>query len=81
MLLEDAFIIDDRVALADLFEPGAVVIGHEHVAGHSNVLQARDTALLVSERSISVAVRRGGRWRYAVALLGGLDHPTERQEP
>lgn len=68
-LLEDAFITDDRRALDDLFEPGAVLIGSAHVAGRSNVLQARDTALLVGERSISVALRRDGRWRFAIALL------------
>ena len=68
-LLEDAFITGDRAALDELLEPGAVLIGGNHIAGPSNVLQARDTALLVGERSISVAVCRDGRWRFAIALL------------
>lgn len=68
-LLEDAFIANDRAALDELLEPGAVLIGSAHVASPSNVLQARDTALLVGEHSISVAVRRDGRWRFAIALL------------
>ena len=41
-----------------------------YVAAPRRVLQARDTALVVSEQGINV-VRRGrdGEWRYAIALL------------
>ena len=41
-----------------------------YVADPRRVLQARDTALVVAERSINVA-RRGsdGVWRYAIALV------------
>jgi hypothetical protein len=93
-LLEDAFVIRDSEALAQLFEDGAVLIagkqpreargGDEIVrfatamwdrdrtyfADPRQIVQARDTALVVAERSINVA-RRGsdGAWRYAIALL------------
>ncbi len=41
-----------------------------YVAEPQRVLQARDTALVLAERSINV-VRRGGdgAWRYAISLL------------
>ena len=71
-LLEDALINHDREALATIFEPGAVLIEttrQNYFAGCGEVLQAHDTALLVAERSISVAVRRDGCWRFAIALL------------
>ena len=93
MLLEDAFVIRDRDALARLFEDDAVLEGdgqrarggdaiarhatamwrreRTYVADPRQVLQARDTALVVAAGSISV-VRRGsdGTWRYAISLLG-----------
>jgi hypothetical protein len=68
-LLEDAFITRDRAALQELLEPGAVLTGDAHVAGRSNVVQSRDTALLVADGSLAVALRRDGRWRFAIALL------------
>src|SRR3712207_4943780 len=44
--------------------------GLTYVAGAPRVLQARDTALVVTPRSTGVAHRDGDRaWRYAIALL------------
>jgi hypothetical protein len=67
-LLEDALITSDTAALEALLEPCAVLIGSRYVAGRGQVFQARDTALIVAEDSIGVAVRRDGRWRFAIAL-------------
>ena len=73
-MLEDAFVLGDREAAITLFEEGAVVEGElwgrRYVADPRHVLQARDTALVVSDDHISV-VRRGsdGAWRYAISLL------------
>jgi ketosteroid isomerase-like protein len=52
-----------------------------YVADPRRVLQARDTALVLAERSLSV-VRRGrdGRWRYAISLLNGCDLLQVTQE-
>jgi len=103
-LLEDAFVIRDAGALAELFEDGAVLAGGEgspearggeqigrlaaamwgsgrtYVAEPRRVLQARDTALIVAERGVSV-VRRGrdGAWRYAISLLS-VDDTTTKEE-
>jgi hypothetical protein len=52
-----------------------------YVADPLQVLQADDMALVIGSHVISVALRREGHWRYAIALLGGFDHATERQEP
>lgn len=51
-----------------------------YLAAPRRVLQARDTALVVAERSINV-VRRGsdGGWRYAISLLS-LDETTTKEE-
>jgi len=53
---------------------------HTYVAGSRRVLQARDTALVLSKRSTNV-VRRGddGAWRYAIALLS-LDQTTTKEK-
>jgi hypothetical protein len=50
-----------------------------YVADPRKVLQARDTALVVADRGISVA-RRGsdGAWRYAIAVLS-LDHIPRKE--
>jgi ketosteroid isomerase-like protein len=103
-LFEDAFVIRDREALAQLFEEGAVLVAGDglqearggveiarfatamwegdrtYIADPRRVLQARDTALVVAERSINV-VRRGsdGAWRYAISLLSP-DHTTTKEE-
>lgn len=103
-LFEDAFVIRDREALAQLFEEGALLVagdGREEARGADEiaqvatamweddrtyladprlVLQARDTALVVADQSISV-VRRGsdGAWRYAISLLC-LDNATAREK-
>jgi hypothetical protein len=51
-----------------------------YVAEPRRVLQARDTALVVSERSIGVMRRASdGRWRYAIALLD-VDDTTNEEE-
>ena len=50
------------------------------LADPRRVLQAHDTALVVSERSVSVLRRAGdGRWRYAISLLDVADD-TNREE-
>ena len=51
-----------------------------YVAEPRRVVQARDTALVVAERSINVA-RRGsdGAWRYAIALLSLESDEREEQ--
>ena len=90
-LLEDAFVIHDRNALAGLFEPDGLVAAAgaaargpaieallaalwaremTYLAQPRHVLQAGNTALIVAEQSISVALRAAdARWRYAIALL------------
>lgn len=76
MLLEDAFVLGDRDAANGLFEDGAVIegelwgCGRTFVADPRHVLQAHDTALVVSRDHIGV-VRRGsdGAWRYVISLL------------
>lgn len=51
-----------------------------YVADPRRVLQARDTALVVAERSINVMCRGSdGAWRYAISLLS-LDDTTAREE-
>jgi hypothetical protein len=51
-----------------------------YLADLRQVLQARDTALVVADGGVHV-VRRGkdGAWRYAIALLS-LDHPTAKEK-
>ena len=51
-----------------------------YVAEPQRVLQARDTALVVADRSINV-VRRGadGTWRYAISLLSLENDEKEEQ--
>lgn len=51
-----------------------------YVADPRRVLQARDTSLVIGQRSINVA-RRGadGGWRYAISLLFP-DHETVKEE-
>ena len=51
-----------------------------YVADPRRVLQARDVALVVAERGITVARRGSDRaWRYVIALLS-LDDTTPREE-
>jgi ketosteroid isomerase-like protein len=103
-LLEDAFVLRDRRALAELFDDGALLVAGDgqreargdaeiaqaaavmwegewtYLAEPRQVLQARDTALVLAKRGINV-VRRGsdGAWRYAISLLS-LDHTTTEEE-
>jgi hypothetical protein len=60
---------------------GAMWQAHRtYVAAPPRVLQARDTALVVAERSISVVRRASdGGWRYAISLLSLDDIPREEQ--
>ncbi|MDQ3648013.1 MAG: hypothetical protein M3433_05425 [Actinomycetota bacterium] len=53
---------------------------HTYLAGARRVLQARDTALVLSKGSTNV-VRRGsdGDWRYAIAVLA-LEQTTTKEE-
>lgn len=52
-----------------------------YVAGTQRVLQARNTALLVSPAGIHVA-RRGddGAWRVAICLLRSPDNPNTQED-
>ena len=52
-----------------------------YLADPRQVLQARNTGLIVAQRGINV-VRRGsdGAWRYAIALLSCDDTPTEEDK-
>jgi len=69
-----------RAAIAQLVERlwGS---GQTYVAEPRQVLQAGDMALVIGSHVISVARRGPGGWRYAIALLGGFDDATERQDP
>jgi len=102
-LLEDAFVVRDRRALAALFESDALLVdaaagqargageiaswatetwkrGVTYVAAEPRVLQAGDTALVLTPEGIAVARRHDDRaWRYAIALLS-VDHPTAKEE-
>jgi ketosteroid isomerase-like protein len=103
-LVEDAFVLRDRRALAALFENDALLVdagagqargageiaswatetwkrGRTYVAAEPRVLQAGDTALVLTPDGIAVATRRHGNrtWRYAIALLS-LEHPTAKEE-
>ena len=53
-----------------------------YVANPRRILQARNTALVVAERSINV-VRRGddGIWRYVISLLSPGDPTSNEQGP
>jgi hypothetical protein len=102
-LLEDAFVLHDPQALAQLFQPGAMlVVGGDlpeargrrqiaqvatqlwdsqrlYLADPRRVLQARDTALVVSGRAINVVRRTdNGSWRYTISLLD-LDTATQER--
>ena len=48
-----------------------------YVAQPRRVVQARDTALVVAERAVSVARRGGDGWRYAISLLS-IDETKEQ---
>jgi hypothetical protein len=102
-LLEDAFVVRNGDALAELFEDGAVLVADDatrearggqeiarlaselwqrnrtYLADPRRVLQARNTALIITKRGVNV-VRRGsdGAWRYAIALLSDDDTTTEK---
>jgi hypothetical protein len=81
-LLEDAFVTRDEQAVARLFEDtgdgeAAARLAHAmwdrdqtYFAGPRRVVQARDTALVLTAQGINVAHRsRSGAWRYAIALI------------
>jgi ketosteroid isomerase-like protein len=102
-LLEDAFVLRDRRAVAVLFESDALLVdaaagqargageiaswatetwrrGVTYAAAEPCVLQAGDTALVLTPDGIAVAHRHDDRaWRYAIALLS-LDHTTAKEE-
>lgn len=102
MLFEDAFVVRDPVALAQLFEDGAVLdaargearggeeISHlaaamwagdySYLARPQRVVQARDTALVVSPQGVNVVRRHSsGGWLYVISLLD--TYPTEGEAP
>jgi hypothetical protein len=102
LLFEDAFVVRDRGALAQLFEAGAVLgaapgearggeqIGrlaaamwegeYNYLADPQRVVQARDTALVVSRQGINVVRRRSdGNWLYAISLLDVYSTQGEAQ--
>jgi hypothetical protein len=93
-LLEDAFVLHDQQALAQLFQPGAMLVAggglpearghrqiarvatqlwesdHSYLADPRQVLQVRDTALVLAGRAINVVrCADDGSWRYAISLL------------
>jgi ketosteroid isomerase-like protein len=101
-LLEDAFVVRDRRAVAALFESEALLVdaaageargareiarwatqtwrrGVTYLAAEPRVLQAGDTALVLTPEGISVARHDDRGWRYAIALLS-LGHATAREE-
>jgi hypothetical protein len=103
-LLEDAFVVRNGDALAELFEDGAVLVADDgtrearggeiarlasemwernrtYLADPRRVLQARNTALIITKRGVNV-VRRGsdGAWRYAIAVLSHDDTTTEEDQ-
>ena len=101
-LLEDAFVLRDRRAVAALFESDALLVeatagqahgggeiaswatdmwkrGWTYVAAKPCVLQAGDTALVLTPDGIAVARRHDHcAWRYAIAFLS-VDHTTARR--
>jgi hypothetical protein len=50
-----------------------------YLAEPQRVLQARDTALVIAERSINVVRRNDGTWRYAISLLSHHRNGKEQQ--
>jgi ketosteroid isomerase-like protein len=51
-----------------------------YVAEPRRVVQARDIALVVSDRAINVLRRKSdGTWRYAISLLSLDAHPSEEE--
>jgi ketosteroid isomerase-like protein len=101
-LLEDAFVVRDRRAVAALFESEALLVdaaageargareiaswatqtwkrGVTYLAAQPRVLQAGDTALVLTAEGISVARHDDRAWRYAIALLFA-HHGIEREE-
>jgi ketosteroid isomerase-like protein len=102
-LLEDAFVLRDRRAVAALFESDALLVdaaagqargaggiaswatqtwkrGLTYAAAEPRVLQAGDTALVLTPDGIAVARRHDHRaWRYAIALLS-VEHTTAEEE-
>ncbi len=98
-LFEDAFVVRDRGALAELFAEGGVLgaasgeargskqIGRlaaamwdrdlAYLADTRRVVQAGDTALVVSRHGVSVVRRREGGWLYAISLLLDMDDSTK----
>ena len=101
-LLEDAFVLHDRRAVAALFESDALLVdaaagqargageiaswatetwkrGATYAAAEPCVLQAGDTALVLTPDGIAVARRYDHYvWRYAIALLSVDPHPQRR---
>jgi len=101
-LLEDAFVVRDRRAVAALFESEALLVdaaageargareiaswaiqtwkrGVTFLATEPRVLQAGDTALVLTPDGIGVARHDDRGWRYAIALLS-LDHANKTEE-
>ena len=102
-LLEDAFVVRDRGAVAALFENEALLVdagageargarqiaswatetwkrGVTYIASGPRVLQAGDTALVLTPEGIGVARRHDdSAWRYAIALLS-LNDTTVKEE-
>jgi hypothetical protein len=100
-LLEDAFVVRERGAVAALFESEALLVdgaareargtleignwaaeswsrGLTYVSRPPRVLQAGDTALVLTREGIAVARRHADRdWRYAIALLPTEDRRTK----
>ena len=104
-LLEDAFVVRNGDALAELFEDGAVLVADDgtrearggqeiarlasemwernrtYLADPRQVLQARNTAPILTQRGVNEVRRAGdGAWRYAIAVLSHDDTTTEEDQ-
>ena len=86
-LLEDAILLGDRAAVAQLVEDDGVLRAGcgpylpGYVADPRRVLRARGLALVLGERSVTVARRQGdGRWQYAFAVLRDAGPEEEEME-
>jgi ketosteroid isomerase-like protein len=102
-LLEDAFVLRDRRAVAELFEDEALLVdatagqargageiaswatqtwkrGVTYAAADPRVLQAGNTALVLTPDGIAVARRHeDSAWRYAISLVS-VDYTIAKEE-
>ncbi len=85
-LLEDAVLLGDEAAVASLFDPGAVFVAGPLVTGPKRILAElaklgyvattrtvtvrRDSAIVVGDQAVNVAVRTPhGAWRLVATIV------------